>query len=99
MKGSVGWILLGLSLVITYQGLQNSRQDPALEAAARQVACDLEDGCELHSARPAKIETEFFQHRYEWPSSLGPVHVLCRRQAIFFGTWSCEPKKGPIGSI
>jgi hypothetical protein len=99
MKGWVGWILLGLSLVVAYQGLQNSRQDPALEAAARTVACDLEDDCELSSQRPGTIKTDVIQHRYEWGSSIGPVHVLCRRQWVFFGAWSCEPKKGAIGSI
>jgi hypothetical protein len=99
MKAWVGWILLGLSLVVTYQGLQNSKQDPAVEAAARKVACDREDDCELLGERPGMVKTEFIQHRYQWGSSVGPVHALCRRQWIFFGAWSCEPKKGPIGSI
>ena len=99
MKGWIGWILLALSLVVAYQGMQNSRQDPALEASARKVACDLDAACELRAERPGKIKTDVVQHRYEWSTTTGTVHVLCRRQLIFFGDWSCEPKDGPIGSI
>lgn len=98
MKAWVGWILLALSLVVAYQGLENSRRDPALEAAARRVACDLDPSCELQAERPGTIKTDVIQHRYEWGTTVGPVHVLCRRQLIFFGAWSCEPKAGPIGT-
>lgn len=99
MKQGVGWVLLAASLVVAYQGMQNVRQDPAREAAARTVACDLDAGCVLQGDRPSKIKTDVFQHRYEFGSSIGPLHVVCRREYIFFGPWSCQPKKGPIGAI
>jgi hypothetical protein len=94
MKGWVGWILLALSLVVAYQGFENSKANPAVESAARAVACDVDAGCVLGSERPHTIKTDVFQHRYGWGSSVGPLHVLCRRQYIFFGAWKCEPKKG-----
>lgn len=96
MKAWVGYILLGLSLVIGYQGFQNARQDPATEAAARAVACDVDGGCVLQSQRPHTMRTDVIQRRYEWRSSVGPVHVVCRRELIFFGHWRCTPRRGTL---
>jgi hypothetical protein len=99
MKGWVGWILLGLSLVVAYQGFENSRQDPKVETLAGQVACDVDPGCVLASERPHTIRTDVVQHRYAWNSSIGPVHVVCRREFVFFGAWNCSPRLGSLGNV
>lgn len=96
MKGWVGWILLAVSLVIAYQGYQNSQPEPSTEAAARAVVCEGEPDCEVENERPHITKTDVFQRRYEWKTSKGPVHVLCRRDLLFFGAWHCTPKPGSL---
>lgn len=99
MRGWVGYILLGLSLFIAYQGYHTSQKAEGTQEMARSVACDVDSGCVLKDELPREIRTDVFQRRYEWRSSVGPVHVVCRREYVFLGAWSCEPKKGAIGSI
>ena len=99
MKAWVGYILLGLSLFVAYQGYLNATPDPSMEETARTVACDLDPGCVLKSERPREIRADVFQRRYEWRSTMGPLHVVCRREYVFLGPWTCEPKKGSLGSL
>ena len=96
MKGWIGWILLGLSLVVAYQGYNNSRADPATEEMARQLVCPQGGACVRRGELPTEVRTDIVQRRYGFGTTVGPKHVLCRRAMIFFGKWSCEVRDGDI---
>lgn len=96
MKGWVGYILLAASLVVAYQGFQNTRADPSTEELAQSVACDVTGDCVLKNDRPSEVRTDVFQRRYQWRSTEGPIVVTCRRQYVFFGGWSCDPERGSL---
>jgi hypothetical protein len=96
MKGWVGWILLGLSLVIAYQGYNNSRADPRTEEMARAMVCAEGSNCARKDERATEVRTDIIQRRYGFGTSEGPKHVLCRRTWIFFGNWECQVRSGSI---
>lgn len=96
MKSWIGYGLLAASLVVAYQGYKNSQAEPSTEASSMSVACDVDSQCVLKGERPGTIRTDIFQRRYEWGSTVGPIVVVCRRDYIFFGDWSCEPQKGSL---
>jgi len=94
MKRWVGWILLAISLYLAFEGYRNSQQWPATEELARGVACDVTGGCVLNTQSPREVRTDVTQRRYAWGSNKGPLHVVCRREFIFAGEWSCVPHLG-----
>jgi hypothetical protein len=98
MKKWVGWVLLGVSLVIAYQGYQNSVNDPNTQQLARSIACDGEAKCVLAEGAPSRVQTDIVSRRYEWNSSLGPITTECHRSAVFFGGWSCQSQRGSLES-
>lgn len=94
MKRWVGWVLLAISLFIAFEGYENAQVEVATEELARSVACDLEGGCVLRTERPREVRTDILQRRYAWSTNKGAVHVVCRRELLFAGTWSCVPYPG-----
>lgn len=96
MKGWIGWILLVLSIAIALAGYRNSRNEPDTEEMARGVVCSVGKDCVKKSERPVAVRTDFVRRRYEWATSNGPVHVVCRRALVFIGNWSCEAKQGEL---
>ena len=96
MKGWVGWTLLVLSLLVALGGYRNSRNEPGTEELARGVACSVGDDCKRTHERPSVVRTDYARRRYEWATSLGPVHVVCKRSLWFIGNWSCEAKQGVL---
>ncbi len=98
MKRWVGWVLLGISLVIAFQGYRNSVNDPATQDLARKVVCDGEAKCIVAEGPPTKVKTDIVSRTYEWNTSLGPITTECHRGAVFFGGWSCRPQRGSLES-
>jgi hypothetical protein len=96
MKGWIGWILLALSLVIALLGYRNSRPEPETQELAAGVVCTVAKGCVKTSPAPHTVRTDYVRRRYEWNTSVGPVHVVCKRAAWFIGSWSCEAKQGSM---
>lgn len=94
MKRWVGWVLLAISLFVAFEGYRNAQIEIATEELARSVACDLEGGCVRATERPREVRTDIVQRRYAWTTNKGPVHVVCRRQYLFMGEWSCVPHAG-----
>jgi hypothetical protein len=95
MKKWIGWVLLAISLYVTYEGWRNSQPGPETEALSRAQACKGQEGCTLAAERPAEIRTDFFGRRYTWGTSAGEVEVACARAYVFQGGWSCAPKAAP----
>lgn len=91
MKQWIGWVLLALSLIVTYQGWRNSQPTPETQDMSRGVACEGRDACEVEGTHPNKVATDFFAREYEWKTSTGPVSVRCRRTYVFAGNWACRP--------
>lgn len=96
MKKWVGWVLLAISLVVAYQGYQNSVNDPRTQDLARQIACDGQSQCVLTEGGPAKVKTNIVARYYEWSSNNGPITTECTRKAVFFGDWSCRAQRGSL---
>jgi hypothetical protein len=96
MKGWIGWILLVLSLLITLAGYRNSRAEPETEEQARGLVCSGVKDCVKSSELPHTVRTDYVRRRYEWATTVGPIHVVCRRVLYLIGNWSCEAKQGPL---
>ena len=96
MKGWIGWILLVLSLLIALAGYRNSRNEPETEELARGVVCSVAQDCKKASERPHTVRTDYVRRRYEWATSVGPVHVVCKRHLWLIGNWTCEAKQGAL---
>ena len=96
MKGWIGWILLVLSLLIALAGYRNSRNEPETEELARGLVCSGVKDCKKTSERPHTVRTDYVRRRYEWATSAGPIHVVCRRVLVFIGNWQCEAKPGAL---
>lgn len=94
MKKWVGWVLLGLSLYVTYEGWRNSQPSTATETQSRAIACDGREGCTVEGAKPVAVRTDFLGHEYQWTTSSGPVTVACGRAYLFAGAWRCTAKDG-----
>lgn len=91
MKQWIGWVLLALSLLVTYQGWHNSRPGAETQDMSRPVACEGRAECEVEGERPQKVATDFLGRDYEWRTSTGPVSVRCQRAYLFAGRWACRP--------
>ena len=99
MKQWVGYILLALCLVASYQGWKNSQQNPELAASAEAMACQVDQDCLLKGEKgPNKIKTDFFSQSFQFDTSIGPVTVKCTRAMFLFGAWKCASSKGSINS-
>lgn len=96
MKKWVGWVLLVLSLYVTYEGWRNSQPEAFTEVQARAIACEGREGCTVESAKPVKLRTDFLGREYEWKTSAGPVAVECRRDYLFQGAWRCTAREGAL---
>ena len=96
MKGWIGYALLAASLVVAFQGYGNVRNPEDTEALAKSVACDAHSQCVLKAELPQEVRADMFQRKYEWRSSVGAVHVICRRQWVFFGRWHCDAHRGAM---
>lgn len=95
MKGWIGWILLGLSLLVVFAGYRNSQPAPETEDLARATAC-ADKSCTLMSDRPSVVKTDFFRRRYQWTTSEGPMVASCSRELVFAGTWTCKAAPGSL---
>jgi hypothetical protein len=89
MKSWVGWVLLALSLYVTYEGWRNSQRTASTEELSRVEACEGRDGCKVEGERPVEIETDFFGRKYTWKTATGSVEVSCARAYVFQGAWTC----------
>lgn len=97
MKQWVGYGLLALSLVVAYQGWANVAKVADTEHLAEAAACDLgQKECALAGGGVAGYKADVLARHYQWPTTLGPVHVTCRRAWVFFGRWSCSSELGTI---
>lgn len=97
MKTYVGWVLLAICLVCTYQGFQTSRGVADTEGAARSVVCDSGGkDCLLAQEKPSVVKADFMSRQYQFDTSEGPVTVTCTRQYIFFGGFSCTSTAGSL---
>jgi hypothetical protein len=95
MKKWVGWVLLALSLYVTYEGWRNSQPAQATEDASKLEACRGREGCTVQAERPSELRTDFFGRRYTWSTSAGPVVVSCARAWVFQGAWGCTAQAAP----
>ncbi|MBL4685071.1 MAG: hypothetical protein JKY37_10820 [Nannocystaceae bacterium] len=98
MKGYVGWILLAVCLVFTYQGWQTRSGIAETEGRARGVVCDVAQDCVLGSEQPRALMADFMARRYEFKTSIGPVTVTCAREYVVIGNFKCTPSVGSMGS-
>jgi hypothetical protein len=92
MKKWVGWVLLALSLYVTYEGWRNSQPAQATEDLSKAEACKGREGCTVEGPRPMTVKTDFFGHEYTWKTSTGSVEVACGRAYVFQGAWACAAK-------
>jgi len=92
MKKWVGWVLLALSLYVTYEGWRNSQPAQATEDLSKAEACKGREGCTVEGLRPIELRTDFFGREYTWKTSAGPVEVSCARAYVFQGAWACTAK-------
>lgn len=90
------YALLGLSLLLSYQAWQNSKTTPAIQALAKDHACDLDATCMVTEDRPRLGKTDVIRHRYEFQTTQGIMTVTCKRELVFFGEWQCVPQSGRI---
>ena len=90
MKGWVGWVLLAVSLVVTYQGWTNSRPTRDTLDRSRGAACEGAEGCTVVAEQPRSVRTDFLARHYEWKTSGGVVTVRCERAYVFAGAWACR---------
>ncbi len=90
MKKWVGWVLLALSLFITYQGWRNSQPGRDTQDMSRRTACEGQEKCTVEGKDPQSIRTNFFARDYEWRAKEETVAVRCQRAYVFAGVWSCQ---------
>lgn len=96
MKGWIGWVLLGLSLLLVAAGYRNMQPEAATEELSRTVACSGAKSCVLMSDRPGVVRTDFVRRRYQWLTSEGTIVVACRREFYVAGTWTCTAAPGAL---
>ncbi|MFO0631269.1 MAG: hypothetical protein U0168_00300 [Nannocystaceae bacterium] len=95
MKGWIGWVLLGLSLVVAVAGWRNAQPEPETEAQSRQHACST-PGCTVQGERPTVVRTDVARRQYQWNTSSGPVTVSCKRRLWIAGAWECTATAGAM---
>lgn len=98
MKQYVGWSLLLVCLVATYQGWQTSKGVADTQDRARAVACDIGEECVISHEQPRAVKADFMARKYEFKTSVGPATVTCKREYVFFGSFSCTSSIGSIGA-
>ncbi len=98
MKRYVGWVLLALCLVFTYQGWQTRAGIAESQPRAKSVACSVQDKCVLAHEEPSALMADFMARKYEYKTSVGPVTVTCTRPYVFFGNFQCTPVVGSMGA-
>jgi hypothetical protein len=96
MKGWIGWVLLGLTLVIAVIGWRNAQPEPETETLARKSVCADAKACVVMSDRPSAVKTDVARRRYQWVTSEGPVVVSCKREYYLVGAWGCTAQPGQI---
>lgn len=96
MKGWIGWVLLGLSLLVVAAGYRNAQPDPETETLSRTSVCGTDKTCVVMSDRAHVVRTDMIRRRYQWTTSNGPIVVTCRREFWFAGTWSCTAAPGSL---
>lgn len=99
VKGLFGYVVLGVCLLLAYQGYQNTSDPEATEDLAKSVACDVDSRCLLSSERPREIRSDVLGRYYTWKTSVGRVEVTCRRELWFFGGWTCSAAKPEPASL
>jgi hypothetical protein len=92
----VSYAVLALSLFITWQSYENSRQRPETEAFAKQIACDVDSSCLLQTDHANVTRTDPIRRRYEYGTTVGPVLVTCKRSLLWLGDWSCAAERGSL---
>ncbi len=90
----MAYAVLGVCLVLVYQGYENAQPRLATEDQSKSVACDVDGNCVVREEKPREIRTTPVQRQYQWSTTTGPVIVTCRRDLIFFGAWKCTAAKG-----
>ncbi len=90
IKALFGYVVLGICILLAYQGYQNTSDPESTEHIAKAVACDVDARCLLKQERPREIRSDVFGRYYNWKTTVGPVDITCRRKFVFFGSWSCE---------
>ena len=88
MKKWVGWVLLALSLYVTYEGWRNSQPSQATEDLSKAEACRGREGCTVEGTRPVELRTDFFGRDYTWKTSAGPSRWRVRAR-------TCSRAPGP----
>ncbi|HLT39101.1 MAG TPA: hypothetical protein VK034_22610 [Enhygromyxa sp.] len=88
------YVLLAVSIVISFQGWQNAQLTPATTKLAKDHACDLDSSCIVLDEQPRVGRADVIRHRYEFKTTHGMMTVTCKRQLLFFGEWSCTPAEG-----
>jgi hypothetical protein len=96
MKGWIGWLLLGLSLLLVGAGYRNMRAEPETEELSRAIVCSGDRSCVLMSDRPGIVRTDFVRRRYQWLTSEGTIVVACHREFYVAGTWTCQATPGAL---
>lgn len=96
MKGWIGWVLLGLTLVVAFVGWKNAQPEPETELLARKSVCADAKACIVMSDKPGAIKTDMVRRRYQWTTSDGPVVVTCARAYWLVGAWACTAAAGEI---
>lgn len=99
VKGLFGYVVLGVCVVLAYQGYQNTSDPDATEPLAKSVACQVDSQCVLKGERPREIRSDVFGRYYDWKTTVGPVEVTCRRELLFFGEWACTSAKPEPASL
>lgn len=94
MKGWIGWVLLGLTLLVAVAGYRNAQPEPETEQLARGTVCGAVKTCVVMSDRPSVVRTDVIRRRYQWTTSDGPVIVTCRREFYLAGAWGCTAAPG-----
>lgn len=98
MKGWIGWVLLGLTLLVALAGWRNAQVEPETETLARASVCGTDRACVVMSDRPSAVRTDVISRRYQWTTSEGPVVVTCRRAYALVGAWSCTGAMAAAGN-
>ncbi len=98
MNRAAGWVLPILLTVFGLIAWRNSREDPDLEALARQTACGPLSGCIVERKTPLRIERGPFRHRYDFRTSMGTAVVECRRARVLVGPWRCVVERDRVGA-
>lgn len=88
------YVLLAVSIVISFQGWKNAQLTPETAKLARGHACDLDSSCIVLDEQPRIGRADVIRHRYEYNTTHGMMTVTCKRQWLFFGEWSCTVEKG-----